>query len=120
MEVEAPVRVAPHQAAHVLPGVSSAPILIAHCDEDGVIEVASVLPPGHAELARGTARELHERFLVHARHVLADGRITFIVPGVPEADHAFIARVALRCWIDWCNAHERGAVVWNTAFRVDQ
>lgn len=120
MEIEAPTRPATQPGAHVFPGDRSAPVLIAYCDEDGNINLGATLPAHHIELATGPVTELHERLLQHARRAEVDGQLRFIVPGMPEADHAFIAKVAARCWIDWCHDLEDGPVVWNKALRVDQ
>lgn len=120
MEIDAPVRPATQPGVPILPGSVAAPVLIAYCDEDGNIDVGAQLPAHHLELASGPVSELHERLLQHARRSEVNGRLRFIVPGMPEADHAFIAKVAARCWIDWCHDLEDGAVVWNKALRVDQ
>lgn len=120
MEIEAPVKPAAQPAGNVFHADRAEPVLYAHCDEGGLIEVSATVPSDRIELAHGPVTELHERMLMHARQREVNGRLRFMVPGMPEADHVFIAKVAARCWIDWCHDLEDGVVVWNRALRVDQ
>lgn len=120
MEIEAPVRPPAQAAAAAVPGVSYAPILIAYCNEDGVINVGDAVPAHRIELLRGPVLQLHDRLNQHARQREVEGRLRFVVPGMPEALNVFLGKVAARSWIDWCSAFEDDErVVWNRSLRVD-
>lgn len=118
MEIEAPVRPAAQPGGYPFPGFRESPTLIAFCDEAGVVQIGAAVPAEHVELARGPVTELHDRLVQHARQREVNGQLRFIVPGMPEAPHAFIGLVSARCWIDWCAALEHGPVVWNLALKV--
>lgn len=97
-------------------GAAPAPLLIAYADDDGHIGFASSVPPRCFELARGPAQELRERMHECGRKRGDDEPL--FVPGMPEADHVFLARISARCWVDFFARAERGAVVWNRHIEV--